>query len=97
MFSNGNCDDSQGAAVMHGAIPRLSAAIKAQIAAAVLFGDTRNQQDRERIPDFDTGKTLIICNTGDLVCSGTLILTLAHFTYGSRVDDAVEFAASRIN
>jgi cutinase len=82
---------------MHGAIPNLSAAIKAQIKAVVLYGDTRNLQDRGRIPNFDTSKTLIICNTGDLVCSGTLILTIAHFMYGTKVDDAVEFMADRLN
>lgn len=82
---------SQGAAVVHGAIPGLSDAVKSQIAAAVTFGDTMNEQDGGEIPDFDTSKTLIICNAGDLVCDGSLIITSAHLDYTESVPSAVSF------
>lgn len=87
---------SQGAAVVHGAIPGLSDAVKAQIAAAVTFGDTMKEQDDGQIPDFDTSKTLIICNDGDLVCDGTLIVTSAHLDYTSSVPTAVSFIQSKL-
>jgi cutinase len=87
---------SQGAAIVHGAIPDLSDAVKAQIAAAVTFGDTRAEQDGDQIPDFDTSKTLIICNDGDLVCNGTLIITSAHTEYNDRVPEAVTFIQSKV-
>lgn len=87
---------SQGAAIVHGAIPDLSDAVKAQIAAAVTFGDTRKEQDGGQIPDFDTSKTLIICNDGDLVCNGTLIITEAHTEYNATVPTAVSFIQSKV-
>lgn len=45
------------------------------------FGDTQTFQDGGRIKDFDTNKTLIICNEGDLVCTGTLYVYPVHFDY----------------
>ena len=74
-----------------------SAAVKAKIAGAVTYGDTRKQQDNNRIPNFPTEKTKIICNTGDLVCSGTLTITSAHLDYVRRVPEAVTFLVGRVN
>ncbi|ROT41149.1 cutinase-2 [Sodiomyces alkalinus F11] len=102
--ANAECPDSllvvggysQGAAVTHRAVESLPQAQKDQIAAAFTFGDTRNRQDRGQIPNFPPEKTNIICNTGDAVCSGTLVITPAHFAYGSRVDEQVAFITSRL-
>lgn len=33
---------------------------------------------------------------GDLVCSGTLTITLAHFSYATSVSNAVSFLAGKI-
>lgn len=83
---------------MHGAIPGLSQAVKDQIKGVITYGDTRNKQDNERIPDFPTDKTRIVCNVGDLVCDGTLILTAAHFTYGgTQVRSAVRWLEGKLN
>ncbi|KAM7189869.1 putative cutinase [Rhypophila sp. PSN 637] len=87
---------SQGAALTHRAVEDLPQAQKDQIVAAFTFGDTQNQQDNGQIPNFPREKTLIICNVGDLVCSGTLTLLAPHFTYGSRADEAVAFIAGRL-
>ncbi|KAH8647952.1 cutinase [Xylariales sp. PMI_506] len=87
---------SQGAAMVHASIKRLSATVQARVNAAVTFGDTRNEQDGGEIPGFPTSKTLIICNSGDLVCDGTLTITAAHFEYGPKVPQAVSFIVSKV-
>lgn len=87
---------SQGAAMVHASIKRVSDTVKGHIAAAVTFGDTRNKQDGGEIPGFDTSKTLIICNSGDLVCSGSLVITTAHTTYAARVPEAIAFIESKV-
>jgi cutinase len=87
---------SQGAAVTHAAIKNLSSAVKNKIVGVVTFGDTRNQQDGGQIPGYPRDRTLIICNPGDLVCSGTLIIAAPHLAYGPRVPEAVTFLTSRI-
>ncbi|KAM7192312.1 Cutinase domain containing protein [Naviculisporaceae sp. PSN 640] len=87
---------SQGAALTHRAVEDLPQAQKDRIAAAFTFGDTQNQQDNGQIPNFPREKTIIICNVGDLVCSGTLTLLAPHFTYGRRADEAVQFITARL-
>ncbi|KAI1396056.1 carbohydrate esterase family 5 protein [Hypoxylon fuscum] len=72
---------SQGAALTHRAVEGLSQEVKDRIIAVVTFGDTQTFQDGGRIKDFDTNKTLIICNEGDLVCTGTLYVYPVHFDY----------------
>jgi cutinase len=87
---------SQGAALVHRAVEDMSQAVKDKIVAAVTYGDTQNLQDRGQIPNFPKEKTLVICNTGDAVCAGTLNILPAHLAYTGRVDEAVTFINARI-
>lgn len=87
---------SQGAAIVHAAMEDLPAATLNQIAGVALFGDTRNLQERGRVAGYPQDQTLIICNPGDLVCSGTLTITAAHLTYGTRVPEATRFLVGMV-
>lgn len=87
---------SQGAAVNHRAIEELPAAVQDQIAGVVLYGDTQKQQDNDQIPNFPADKVKIICQAGDAVCRGTLLILPAHLTYGARADEGVDFLTQQI-
>ncbi|KAK8085398.1 cutinase [Apiospora hydei] len=87
---------SQGAAMVHRAAEKLTAAARARVAAAVTFGDTQKAQDNARVPTIDAAKTRIFCNDGDRVCEGTLIITGAHSDYISSVAPAVSFITSKV-
>jgi cutinase len=88
---------SQGAAITHEAIKGLPSATKNQIVGVALFGDTRNKQDHGQIDGYPQDDLLIICNPGDLVCDGTLIITPAHLGYAPRVPEAVAFLSQKTN
>ncbi|KAI6093199.1 carbohydrate esterase family 5 protein [Hypoxylon rubiginosum] len=87
---------SQGAALTHRAIEGLSDAIKSRIIAVVTFGDTQTFQDGGRINGYDTNRTLIICNEGDLVCTGTLYVFPVHFDYIKWVPTATYYLAAKL-
>jgi cutinase len=73
----------------HRAIEGLNSTVKNKIAGVVTFGDTQTLQDGGQIPGFDVNKTLIICNVGDVVCSGTLIVLPVHLDYVKWVPTAL--------
>lgn len=87
---------SQGSAVVTNSIQELDAGVVSKIKGVVMFGFTRNLQDRGRIPGYPTSQTKVYCATGDLVCSGTLIITAAHLTYGINASSAALFLASKV-
>lgn len=101
-MANTQCPDStiliggysQGSAVMDNAIQGLPAAQQSKIAGVVLFGYTRNTQDKAQIPGYPTAQTKIFCANGDLVCDNTLTITAAHLSYGANADAASTFLAS---
>lgn len=76
---------------MHGSISALPDAIKSRIIGAVIFGDSRNAQDKGQIPNFPKSKTKIICNLLDTVCLGTQLIDLQHLEYTGAVAGAVAF------
>jgi cutinase len=87
---------SQGAALVHASIEILDQSVRNRIVAAVTFGDTQKKQDGGKIPNFDPARTLILCHDGDLVCSGTLIITDAHHDYEDLAPQAVSFIVSKV-
>ena len=82
---------------MTGAISGLSSTVRNRIVGTVLYGDTRNQQTGGTIPNYPQQNLLIICNTGDPVCRGTLIVNAAHLAYTPTVPRAVAFLRGRID
>jgi cutinase len=88
---------SQGAALTHRAIEDLPQNVKDKIAGVVTYGDTQNQQDGGKIPNFPANKVLVICNTGDAVCRGTLTILAPHLDYVRRVPEAVAFLTQKVN
>ncbi|SPO03261.1 uncharacterized protein DNG_05943 [Cephalotrichum gorgonifer] len=87
---------SQGAAIAHRAVQYLDQAIKDRITAVVTFGDTQTLQDGGRIIGYPIDKTLIICNVGDVICTGTLWVFPVHFDYTKRVPEAVHWIIWKI-
>jgi cutinase len=87
---------SQGAAVNHRAIEELDSSVQDQIAGVVLYGDTQKLQDKNQIPNFPANKVKIICQPGDAVCQGALVVLPAHLTYGTRANEGVEFLVQQV-
>jgi len=95
---------SQGAAITHRAIEKLSESVKARIAAVVLFGDTQRYKDKEQIKDFPVAKTKTYCNGyGELankpkdgVCNGLLAVNAGHMSYGDSFVPAASWIASKV-
>lgn len=83
--------------MVHRSLEKISnATVTSQIVAGVTFGDTQKQQDEDEIPGLDPAKTLILCNDGDEVCNGTLIITKSHLDYTGNVQQATDFITGLI-
>jgi cutinase len=84
---------------MHNAVKALPPNIKKKTVAGVLFGDTRNTQDHQQVPDYPKDQVTIFCDSGDGVCKGTLSVTAGHMAYMANGDGpkAVKFLQSKID
>lgn len=88
---------SQGTAVIAGAIPKLDAALRERVVGTVLFGYTKNLQNRGGINNYPPSNLKVYCAVGDLVCTGTLTITAAHFSYlDEALGPAPQFLQSKI-
>jgi len=90
---------SQGTAVMHNAVSGLPAALKEKVVGGVLFGDTRNKQDKGQVPNYPKDKVTIFCDKGDGVCGGLLNVNAGHFVYprDGTTAKAVSFLKGKID
>jgi cutinase len=89
--------NSQGTAVIAGAIPSLSPALKNKIKGVILFGYSLNKQKNGGIPDFPKDKVEVYCHTGDLVCDGQLQPTPEHLNYIDEAkNDAPKFLIGKL-
>jgi cutinase len=84
---------------MHNAVSGLSAAVKKKIVAGVLFGDTRNAQDKGQVPNYPKDQVMIFCYQDDGVCGGKLQVTQAHMAYRQKQEGpkAVAFLKGKID
>lgn len=82
---------SQGAAMVHRSVEQLPDATKSRIAGIVTYGDTQNKQDKGVVPTYPPQKLKVICNKGDAVCQGTLVILPPHLEYGVRAPEGVAF------
>lgn len=79
------------------ALTDATATVRNQVVGTVLFGYTKNQQNRGGIPNYPSDRLEVFCAVGDLVCDGTLIITAAHLSYGDEAaGEAPQFLASKI-
>jgi cutinase len=60
---------------MHNTVGALPANIKQKVVGGVLFGDTKNSQDRGQVPNYPKEKVQIYCAKDDGVCWGSLNVT----------------------
>lgn len=88
---------SQGSAVISGAVQALDDSLRDKVKGVALFGFTRNLQDKGQIPGYPEDQTKVYCAVGDLVCSGTLVITPAHLTYGTDAGSAADFLAGTVD
>ncbi|CCE30291.1 hypothetical protein E4U22_005267 [Claviceps purpurea] len=88
---------SQGAALAAAAVSNASPEIRNQIVATVLFGYTKNLQNGGKIPNYPADRVKVFCNPGDMVCTGSLMITPAHLNYIPQAGGAApQFLESKV-
>jgi Cutinase len=87
---------SQGAAMAAATLEQVDQSVKDKVVGTALFGYTKNKQNKKIIPGYPPENTKVFCAKGDLVCDGTLVITISHLTYATTAGPAAEFLAGRI-
>jgi cutinase len=91
---------------MMNAVSKLPASIKEKVVGGVLFGYTKNAQQKGKIPNYPADKVKVFCNPSgtpgrykDGVCGGTLNVNGGHFAYMGNGDGpkALTFLQSKID
>jgi cutinase len=84
---------------MHNTVGALPETLKSKIVGGVLFGDTKNTQDKSQVPKYPKENVQVYCTKEDGVCWGTLNVTNGHFAYTTNGDGekALAFLKQKIN
>lgn len=84
---------------MHNVVAGLSENVKKQLAAVILFGDTKNIQSNATLTGYPKEKSISLCTKDDGVCWGELKVTAGHLAYLTNGDEqkAINFAALKID
>lgn len=84
---------SQGAQVVHLAVPLMSNTTAASIASVVVFGDPRNGTAIARV---DAARVLSVCHDQDDICTkGGDVVTMDHLTYSRDAPAAAMFVMQK--
>ncbi|KAH7119579.1 cutinase [Dendryphion nanum] len=83
---------SQGALVLRSTADSLPVGTMSKINSVVTFGDPRNQTAITGA----SGKSMVICQENDSVCSGGFI-NIEHLTYGANATTAAQFVLQKVN
>ena len=71
--------------------------VRERVVGTVLFGYTKNLQNRGGISNYPASSLKVYCATGDMVCTGSLIITAMHFSYfDEAAGPAPKFLQSKI-
>jgi len=84
---------SQGAQVTHHALEGANAKTREAVRAVVLFGDPLSGR---AIPGVSKDKVKTYCATGDTICWGLPVVTIAHMAYGAESASAAAWVRSKI-
>jgi cutinase len=87
---------SQGAAIMHRAIEKMSEDVKGKITAILLYGDTQYPQDGPKIKGFPQDKVKVICKSDDGVCVGGITVTPGHLSYSGSAAEGANWLIEKI-
>lgn len=87
---------SQGAAIMHRAIEKMSEDVKSKITAILLYGDTQFPQDGPKIKGFPQDKVKVICKSDDGVCVGGITVTPGHLSYSGSAAEGANWLIEKI-
>jgi cutinase len=77
---------------------RLPENMKNKIAGVVLYGYTKNKQNRSGIKGFPSDKIKVFCPKSDGVCNGGLNVNVGHFSYlaNGNIKEGTTFLAGKI-
>jgi cutinase len=82
---------------MMNAVSKSPPNIREKIRGVVLFGYTKNKQQRSGIPNYPKERVKVFCQQSDGVCWGQLLVTPGHFAYNGDGPKAVSFLVEKAN
>jgi len=88
----------QGTAVIFNAVSALPAELKKKVVGVVLYGYTKNAQNKSLVPNYPADKVKVFCPKSDGVCNGALNVNTGHFSYlaDGTIKEGYTFLAGKI-